>query len=70
MKVNVEREVDLNWLIEQLDAKSQINYNGMAGLEVRVDKQLLRDTHDVIVQFREESIERIIKDIERIIKKK
>ncbi len=54
MKVNVEREVNLDWLINQLDVKSQVNPVGMAGYDVRVDKQLLRDAHDVIVQFRKE----------------
>ena len=54
MKVNVEREVNLDWLIKQLDVKSQVNPIGMAGHEVTVSKQLLRDAHDVIVQFRKE----------------
>lgn len=54
MKVNIEREVNLDWLIKELDAKSQVNPIGMAWYEVRVNKQLLRDAHDVIVQFRNE----------------
>lgn len=54
MKVNVEREVNLDWLIKQLDDKSRVHPNGMGGYEVVVDKQLLRDAHDVIVQFRDE----------------
>lgn len=54
MKVNVEREVNLDWLIKQLDIKSQVNPNGMAGYEIMVDKQLLRDAHDVIVQLAKE----------------
>ena len=52
MKVKVEREVDLNWLIKQLDQKSRVHPQGMGGYEVRVDKQLLRDAHDVIVHLR------------------
>jgi len=51
MKVNIEREVNLDWLLSQLDNKSQVHPDGMGGYEVRVDKQLLRDAHDVIKQF-------------------
>lgn len=54
MKVKVEREVNLDWLLKQLDNKSQVHPNGMGGYEVRVDKQLLRDAHDVIVQLMNE----------------
>lgn len=54
MKVKVEREVNLDWLLKQLDNKSRVHPNGMAGYEVRVDKQLLRDAHDVIVQLMNE----------------
>lgn len=70
MRVNVEREVDLNSLIKQLDNKSQTNPDGMTEYKVMVDKQLLRDAHDVIVQFKKEAIERVIKDMERIVKRK
>ena len=66
MKVTVEREVNLDRLIEQLDVKSQINPDGMAGYEVVVDKQLLIDAHDVIVQFRKEASERAFKDVGNI----
>lgn len=51
MKVNVEREVDLNRLLINLNEKSQCKDSGMAGYEVTVSKQLLRDAHDVIAQF-------------------
>ena len=51
MKVNVEREVDLNRLLINLNEKSQCKNPGMAGYEVTVSKQLLRDAHDVITQF-------------------
>ena len=51
MKVNVEREVDLNRLLINLNQKSQCKNHGMAGYEVTVSKQLLRDAHDVIAQF-------------------
>ena len=51
MKVNVEREVDLNRLLTNLNEKSQCKDPGMAGYEVTVSKQLLRDAHDVIAQF-------------------
>lgn len=54
MKVKVEREINLDWLIKQLDQKSRIDPKGMGGYEVRVEKQLLRDAHDVIVQLRNE----------------
>ena len=51
MKVNVEREVDLNRLLINLNEKSQCKNPGMAGYEATVSKQLLRDAHDVIAQF-------------------
>ena len=51
MKVNIEREVDLNRLLINLNEKSQCKNPGMAGYEVTVSKQLLRDEHDVIAQF-------------------
>lgn len=51
MKVNVEREIDLNRLLINLNEKSQCKDPGMAGYEVTVSKQLLRDAHDVIKQF-------------------
>ena len=51
MKVNVEREIDINRLITNLNEKSQCKDPGMAGYEVTVSKQLLRDAHDVIKQF-------------------
>ena len=77
MKVKVEREVDIDWLLNQLDNKSQVHPNGMAGYEVRVDKQLLRDAHDVIIQLREELFEareelfeRAIEEFKRCIKTK
>lgn len=70
MKVKVEREVNLDWLLNQLDNKSQVHPNGMGSYEVRVDKQLLRDAHDVIVQLREELFERAIEEFKRCIKTK
>ncbi len=51
MKVNVEREIDLNRLLINLNEKSQCKDPGIAGYEVTVSKQLLRDAHDVISQF-------------------
>ena len=51
MKVNVEREIDLNRLLINLNEKWQCKDSGMAGYEVTVSKQLLRDAHDVIAQF-------------------
>lgn len=51
MKVKVEREVDINRLLLNLDEKSQCKDPGMASYEVVVNKQLLRDAHDVIKQF-------------------
>ena len=60
MKVKVEREVNLDWLLKQLDRKSRVHPQGMGGYEVLVDKQLLRDAHDVIVQFRNEKPDYIV----------
>ena len=54
MKVKVEREVNLDWLLKQLDQKSKANPDIIDGYEVLVDRQLLRDAHDVITQFRNE----------------
>ena len=51
MKATVEREVDLNRLLINLNEKSQCKNPGMSGYEITVSKQLLRDAHDVIVQF-------------------
>lgn len=60
MKVKVEREVNLDWLLKQLDQKSRVHPQGMGGYEVLVDKQLLRDAHDVIAQFRNEKPDYIV----------
>lgn len=54
MKVNVERDIDVKQLLINLDSKSQCKSVGMAGYEVLVDKQMLRDAHDVIAQFMKE----------------
>lgn len=51
MKVNIEREVDVERLLINLNEKSLCKDPGMAGYEVTVNKQLLRDAHDVIAQF-------------------
>lgn len=51
MKVKVEREVDIDRLLINLDEKSQCKNPGMAGYEVTVSKQLLRDAYDVIKQL-------------------
>lgn len=51
MKVNVEREVDIERLLINLSEKSKCTSVGMAGYEVTVSKQLLRDAHDVIKQL-------------------
>lgn len=51
MKVCVEREVDVQRLLINLNEKSQCKDPGMAGYSVTVDKQLLRDAHDVIVSY-------------------
>ena len=63
MKVNVEREVDLNRLLINLNEKSQCKNPGMVGYEVTVSKQLLRDAHDVIAQFINEKTDIITLDI-------
>lgn len=51
MKVNVERDIDINRLLINLNEKSLCKDPGMTGYEVTVSKQLLRDAHDVISQF-------------------
>lgn len=51
MKVNIERDIDVNQLLINLNSKSQCKSVGMAGYEVTVNKQMLRDAHDVIAQL-------------------
>lgn len=51
MKVNIEREVDIDRLLINLNERSLCKDPGMAGYEVTVNKQLLRDAHDVIKQL-------------------
>ena len=51
MKVNIERDVDVKQLLINLDSKSKCEPVGMAGYDVVVAKQMLRDAHDVIVQL-------------------
>ena len=60
MKVNVERDIDVEQLLINLDSKSQCKRVGMAGYEVTVDKQLLRDAHDVIAQLIKEREEKTL----------
>ena len=60
MKVNIERDIDVEQLLINLDSKSQCKRVGMAGYEVLVDKQMLRDAHDVIAQFVKEKEEKNI----------
>lgn len=60
MKVNIERDIDVEQLLINLDSKSQCKRVGMAGYEVTVDKQLLRDAHDVIAQFMKEREEKTL----------
>lgn len=55
MRVNTERDIDVNRLLTNLDTKSQCKDPGMAGYEVTVSKQLLRDAYDVIKQFTDEN---------------
>lgn len=51
MKVNIEREVDIDRVLINLNEKSLCKDPGMTGYEVTVNKQLLRDAHDIIAQF-------------------
>lgn len=51
LKVNIERDIDIGRLLINLNQKSQCSSIGMSGYEVTVNKQLLRDAHDVIKQF-------------------
>jgi len=51
LKVNIEREVDIDKLLINLNERSLCKDQGMAGYEVTVNKQLLRDAHDVIKQL-------------------
>lgn len=60
MKVNIEREVDIDRLLINLNEKSQCKLVGMAGYDVTVSKQLLRDAHDVIAQFRKQQCQTTI----------
>lgn len=60
MKVNIERDIDVKQLLINLDSKSQCKRVGMAGYEVTVDKQMLRDAHDVIAQFMKEREEKTL----------
>jgi hypothetical protein len=72
MIVNIERDIDVKQLLINLDSKSQCKSVGMAGYEVLVDKQMLRDAHDVIAQFikaKEEQSKRIKDGIEASNKK-
>jgi hypothetical protein len=51
MKVNIERDIDIEQLLINLNSKSQCKSVGMAGYDVVVAKQMLRDAHDVIAQL-------------------
>lgn len=51
LKVNVERDVDIQMLLINLNEKSLCKDPGMVGYEVTVNKQLLRNAHDVIKQL-------------------
>lgn len=54
MKVNIERDIDVEQLLINLNSKSQCKSVGMAGYDVVVSKQMLRDAHDVIAQLMKE----------------
>ena len=51
MKVNIERDIDVERLLINLNEKSKCSSVGMAGYDVTVSKQMLRDAHDVIKQL-------------------
>ena len=51
MKVNVERDIDVERLLINLNEKAKCSSVGMAGYDVTVSKQMLRDAHDVIKQL-------------------
>lgn len=51
MKIKVEREIDVDRLLINLDIKSQCKEPGIASYDVTVNKQILRDAHDVIVEL-------------------
>lgn len=51
MKVKVERDIDVERLLINLSEKSKCKSVGMAGYDIIVSKQLLRDAHDVIKQL-------------------
>lgn len=55
MKVNVERDIDIERLLINLNEKSKCSSVGMAGYDVTVSKQMLRDAHDVIKQLTTET---------------
>lgn len=55
MKVNIERDIDIERLLINLNEKSKCSSVGMAGYDVTVSKQMLRDAHDVIKQLTTET---------------
>ena len=57
MRVNIERDIDVKQLLINLESKSQCKSVRMAGYEVTVNKQMLRDAHDVIAQLMKETEE-------------
>lgn len=51
MKVEVQREIDVDMLLSKLQEDAMITSIGRAGYEVSVPKQLLQDAHDVICEL-------------------
>ena len=51
MKVNIERDIDVERLLINLNEKSKCSSVGMTSYDVTVSKQMLRDAHDVIKQL-------------------
>ena len=51
LNVKVEREVDVSRLLIDLNEKSRCCDPGMAGYDVCVNKQMLRDAHDTIEEL-------------------
>lgn len=53
IKVRVEREVSVERVLIELNERSLVNSVGMAGHTVTIEKQTLRDAHDLIVHLLE-----------------
>lgn len=51
MRVEVGREINVDVLLHNLQQDSKVTSIGASGYEVSVPKQLLQDSHDMIVEL-------------------